>query len=758
MKRYSLMFSVLVLVLGLLVATNSQAVLFRVGPSNVPSPPGNGFPLWYQDNNGLALDLCLPNAAELAAGICLITPDILPNPTQPISFPTNFPDEAFYWNATNVMDVPGGRATLVLGLEAAFGVGPVAVGDQITFARVRIVMDAPASGDYTVTHPFGVETFSNVAAGRRAIFFTSDIGIGAPGDFSGALQGAIGPFLQASLTPGGAPLPLVTIAGSPNSFLSDAASLVSVTGSPFGTDYFEICGPGLGTPANPCLRSDLFTLMGKVHTAAIGSPLTINRASYGRDAASAHVDVFATAVPGPGTPAPVLSMADAAGTGMPSVTMHGPLPPLGQYYGQSIPNDATAIPSEVIVTNTADIPPSSFVRKVVDVVTITEAAYDPDAGTLTITATSSDKTVPPALTAVGLPGSIAGSDALLSTGNAADPAEKRLLNFSVGLPLVAVPPAIVTIQSAAGGVASEAVRPSTGVPSPFATGLSVAVDDFVTATAGTSPISFNILTNDRTNLSAPITAGTFQIIASPTHGTISVTAAGAVTYTPTVSSFVGDDIFTYRVTPTSPAAPASNVATVTVTTTAPPGGAAPIAVADGPFSVRVNTALAISATTLTANDLANGGSAIDPNSIQIVSVTGGTATFAAGTVTYTAGGVAGNFAFSYTVANITGQRSAAASVSITIVPAADALTISTADFRTGTRRWDVTGTATVNGPGNIVTITLVRTGAVIGTATPAAGAWSLRVLNSNVLAVSGDQVRATSTAGGSATLAVRVRQ
>jgi hypothetical protein len=770
MKRYRV--GILVLILGLLMATSAQALLFRVGPTNLPSPPQNGFPAWYQDNAGLALDNCVPNAAELAAGLCLITADLLPNPAAAISFPDNYPDEAFFWNATNVMTLPGGRATLVLALEAAFGTGNVVPGAQITFGRVRIVVDIPApGGDYTVTHPFGQEVFSNVTAGRRAIFFTSDIGIGAPGDFTGALQSGVGPFLVAADAPGGAPLPLVTLLGSANSFLADPAIPVNVTGSPFGTNYFQICGPGLPTtPGLPpsCVRENLFTLMGKVHIGAIGSPLTVDRATYARDIApiSAHVDVFATAKSGPGAPVPALSMGDVAGAGMPSVTMHGPLAPFGLYYGQSVPIDPTAIPAEVIVTNTADVPPSSLTRKVVDVVTITGATYDPNSGLLTITATSSDKgapplIAPPSLTAVGLPGSATGADALVTTGNLNDPAEKRLLNFSVGLPATAVPPATVTVQSSAGGVHSEAVKPITDVPpSQFAAGLSVAVDDFVSVPAGTTPILFNILTNDRTNLGAAITAGTFTIIANPTHGSIAITAAGAVTYTPTSPAFVGDDTFTYRVTPTAPAAPASNVALVTVTTTAPVGGVVPIAVNDGPFSVGVSRALVIPAATLLANDSGNGGT-LDPNSIQIVTATGGSAVFAAGAVTYTAGAVAGNFSFSYTVANTLatgGQRSAAATVSMTVVPAGDTLTIGQARFRSGIRRWDLNGTSTVSA-GNTVTVTLVRTGQVIATNIPVvAGAWTFSQTGSNVIAVNGDSVRATSAAGGSATLAVQVRQ
>ena len=73
------------------------------------------------------------------------------------------------------------------------------------------------------------------------------------------------------------------------------------------------------------------------------------------------------------------------------------------------------------------------------------------------------------------------------------------------------------------------------------------------------------------------------------------------------------------------------------------------------------------------------------------------------------------------------------------------------------------GTSTVPGPGNTVTVSLVSTGpsngADIGIVdVDAAGAWTLRVDNSTVIAVDGDEVLATSSAGGSDTLAVNVRQ
>ena len=103
----------------------AHADLARVGPRNIPSPAGNGFPLWYQDLNGLALDLCLPNASDpgnLQMANCLLTAP------QPYTFPTLFPDESFYVRGTADLPLPGGlRAVFVSAVEAAFATGAPAV-------------------------------------------------------------------------------------------------------------------------------------------------------------------------------------------------------------------------------------------------------------------------------------------------------------------------------------------------------------------------------------------------------------------------------------------------------------------------------------------------------------------------------------------------------------------------------------------------------------------------------------------------------
>src|SRR5215813_11002947 len=108
-----------------LFSANCLGQLARTGPVD----HNNGFPQWYQDQTGLVLDACLPNAAELADGTCLVTPDQLTNPSAPIVFPNNFPDEFFFFNANSNMDVNGGRALLVMALEGAFANGGVVAGD-----------------------------------------------------------------------------------------------------------------------------------------------------------------------------------------------------------------------------------------------------------------------------------------------------------------------------------------------------------------------------------------------------------------------------------------------------------------------------------------------------------------------------------------------------------------------------------------------------------------------------------------------------
>ena len=92
-----------VLVVSALAQGIAQAALFAVDPG--PYTPANGgFASWYQDTHGRTLDLCLskalssrvPSTPGAPSYMCslLPTPGVFDD-TQPIVFPSNFPDEAF---------------------------------------------------------------------------------------------------------------------------------------------------------------------------------------------------------------------------------------------------------------------------------------------------------------------------------------------------------------------------------------------------------------------------------------------------------------------------------------------------------------------------------------------------------------------------------------------------------------------------------------------------------------------------------------
>lgn len=701
-----------------LFATPVHADLARVGPSAVPSPPGHGFPRWYQDLNGLVLDLCLPDANDpgaLQQTACLLGP---PNP--PYTFPTNFPDESFYFRAVSgPLDLPNGkRAILVLALEAAFGNGVPAAGDQMVFTRIRVTAGVPFDGTYRVTHPYGVEVFPDVTAGagNRDIVFTEDIGV-TPGVFTQALTSRVGPFLQRGDALGN-PLGFVTLNGA--QFLSDGVAPETVTGSPFGTNYFEICGPLTGPGTDSCIRTDRFTLTGRVHDSVadpIGSPLAIERATYTRDSTSVRVDVAASAIAGIGQAAPRLS---AGGSGLPPVLMSGPNT-LGHFYAQVLPSSPGEVPNTVTVINSGDVPPSAAKRHIVDEVAVTLATYDPSAQSLVVVATSSDKGdathSPPKLALEGFPAAASIGGAI-----AGDPSS---VQFTVA-PLP-VPPATVGVVSAAGGQGRLEVT-MLSAAAPFAAGVPLAVDDEATATAGGPAIVIPVKANDVASATAPINAGAVTILApglQPAIGTVLALADGTVRFTPTTTT--GTATFRYTV---ANGIGTSNVATVTIAVVPPAGGPVPIANPDSGITVNANTSRVID---VLANDSGNGGT-LNPATVTIVSgPTAGTATVstATGTITYNAPATPTVATLSYTVRNTNGNESAPAMVTINVVTP-ESITVTRA--RCSSAAWDVRGTSTVTA-GNSVTLYLTATvpdqptsTQILGTApVDAAGAWQFQL-------------------------------
>jgi hypothetical protein len=211
-----------------------------------PIDPANGFPLWYQDVNALALGACLDNNR--------FCPLPLPgeqfgfNPFLPIVFPGNFPLEFAYFQAEaaipDVLTSPLRRYELAL--EAGFFNEALVDNQQIVIVALRIRVDipvnAPSPADYQIIHPYGVEIFRNIPAGGRILVDTIETGpLPQPLDFATVLGGIVGPFLE-SANPANADV-IDTLTG--NIYLMDTRNPltpggVPVTGSPFGTNFVQV--------------------------------------------------------------------------------------------------------------------------------------------------------------------------------------------------------------------------------------------------------------------------------------------------------------------------------------------------------------------------------------------------------------------------------------------------------------------------------------------------------------------------------------
>ncbi|MFE4544950.1 hypothetical protein [Arthrobacter sp. NPDC056727] len=388
------------------VTQANPSKLTAVGPVNTEY----GFPSWYEDSNKTRVELCL----DAENPLCGFLPGDIPDGTAPISFPDNFPEEAFYMLAGSQLDLPGGgKAVLVLGLEAAFA-NTVTQGDQVVFGRQRIVVKGgPANSTLTFQHPYGTITIDTDGTGAGKL--VEDISPAA-GNFSTALKSNIGPFLK--WDPATAP-------AAPEGYLGDPGQDHTVTGSPFGYNKFSVSGGGVS------LETDQFTVQGKISTnqgvntdSAVLNGAMIDVFASSGNGAQLQVDgqagVFETT--------PMLSDADT-----------------GRYYAR-IQFTGTA-PSTVKVTNIGDKPASSSQINVTKPsgVIITKAVYD---GTnLTVAATSS----------VGYPLTVTGLGTMEASATGTG-AEKSFP--------VTAPPATVTVKTPEGGSASLPVTVSGGAATP----------------------------------------------------------------------------------------------------------------------------------------------------------------------------------------------------------------------------------------------------------------------------------------------------
>jgi hypothetical protein len=244
------------------------------------------------------------------------------------------------------------------------------------------------------------------------------------------LNGNVGPFL----------VPANYTIGAPGTFISDAVTEVPVRGSPFGTNFLRIAGPGIGSafPAN-ALSPDLaqwnnFTVQGQL---AIASGVGINKAYVSKHGTPSEtaVEVWASATPGAN-----LQLSAPGSTPFPMQEISSS----GNFFGRVILPGGSPAPASISITNLSDNPPVSVTRTNLTDVVVGQSAVFTSGGDLFVTAFSSDKVGNPALTVSGIGIT---PRPLTSLGNG-------VASGALGLPLGAAPPESVTITSALGGSAT----------------------------------------------------------------------------------------------------------------------------------------------------------------------------------------------------------------------------------------------------------------------------------------------------------------
>jgi hypothetical protein len=697
-----------VVAFGDIVGTPNAGGLVAVGPTEEP----DGFPSWYRDSTGLRVEPCLDNHNPL----CNILPDTLqdPNPDANVTFPTNFPDEFFYAVADSTMaPTTGVKLVTRLALEAAFANGAPAAGDQIVFGRVRFFYSGLKAGEtYTITHPYGVDTFvaeqsPGEAAGVGRIRFTEDVGI-TPGQFGDVLKSRIGPLLKWDT-------------GAPAGYLGDPAVDHVITGSPNGTNFVRIEGPGISagatsgcaTPSADCLQSDLFSVSGKLAT---NGGVGVDRVTYARaasDTGGGTLSVFANSDAAP-------QSLEITGSGLDQTRLRGGG---GRYVGR-IPytnaGGAGAPPGTVKVTNTSDTPDATKDVPVTDDITAT-AVYNTDAvaatdgGTLTVTAQSSDAVTKPVLTATGY-GDLAADGTLVAHPAGAPPA--------------------VTVTSKAGGSVTVPVSLTGAVLKPSAP----------VAVAGPNQ---TVLKDAKVTLDGSSSTGSIKTYkwdqVQPATGpadpavTISPDAASPAKATFTAPSVTADTTLRFRLTVTGAGGTAKDALTVKVLAATPAG---PTADAGPDQSVAQDGVVTL-----------NGAKSLNTTSYSWEQVVGTTTA-----VTLTGADTAKptfrfpkkneTLTFRLTAKNAGGQSTDTVQVSTT----PDRLSTTAVQYTTSKKEWRVGGDDTLFGPGVTVTVHNGPTlaGPVVGrTTVDTLGAWLVRPGDPAIVpAATSPTVSIESSAGG----------
>lgn len=614
----------------------------EVGPIN----SFDGFPVWYKDENGLRLQLNVDPTDPFSG----ITPADLPDPSQPVSFPNNYPEEAFYLQVESEMTTgTGERARLVLALEAAFVNEVPRDNEQVVFGRVRIrVAGLQPNVGYTVTHPYGVDTFiaEPDGDGFGEINFTEDIGGVNGGEFHLALNSRVHPFLQWDPT---------VAPSAPEGYIGNPAVLHPIVGSLF-TDrfgqpqnYFRIEGPGIGigspdrstTPGidgNNCIETRNFTVLGKISTI---SGVDVIRATYTQsESLSGLLDVFATSDD-------TTQTINVTGAGIEPTLLQGSA---GQYFAR-VRYTGARPPSTITVTNVSDNPNS--IKELVPVDFISASAnYDTDTRDLTIVATSSDSIGAPTLSVsdFGFGELIIPSDGISTTN----------LTFA---------PAIVTINSTAGGKSSIPVTVTGSPDGPVPVTANAGEDETV--------IFGSTVTLNGTNSTGVITSFSWvQLSGDP------VTLTGNNTATPSFTAPNSTTTLVFELTVDGEGGPSTATVSVSVIEFLP------IPIADaGPNQTVQQGSVVTLAGSATGNVSSYQWEQISGLPVQLTNANTSTATFTFPIQPST-------LSFRFTVRGPGGTSSDV--VNIASLP--ENLTVTRAEFRTGNAEWRISGTSDVLGP------------------------------------------------------------
>ncbi|MEN4829822.1 Ig-like domain-containing protein [Pseudomonas sp. P39-UII1] len=729
---------------SLTVSSAAWAALSDVDPGPYTFATG-GYPMWYKDANDLSLELCqsratstrAPGAPGAPAYMCTLLPEPgVYDDALPLVFPDNWPPEMFWFLAETAIPQVGNSGyeleVYVAGLEAAFAAENPVDGDQQSFARIRIRASVPRTGTYTITHPYGVETVNVTTAGRRAINITRDIGIGAPGNFTGALNGNLGPWLRGA---GGPYTEVNPDTGASETFVGDPNITEAVTGSPFNTNFVRIEGP----PG--AIQTNVFTVSGKVLDQRAQTPVTLERATYSRNGTGTRVEVFAKA---PNDASVCLRNGLALVGTPPSPCQFSLLADNnGLFFSQQL--SQVAPPPVVVVTastTAGGTRPTALSSKLSDVVKVNTARYDWANKRLVIEARSSDEVVIPDLVAQGY-GRLSKSGTVQS----------------LTVNDLAQPPASVTIKSAHGGSDVEPVIVVGNAPVEAANQPPLAQADTGSTSVGV-PLTLNLLQNDSDpDGNVPLA---ISDLTQPGTGLGGVVLNGttSVTYTPPAGA-TQPLVATFSYQAVDAKGLKSTPATVTV-------NVAP----NRPPTVAAQT-VATLGVPLTINVLAGAADPEGNNPLVVAAVTQpaagrGTVSTDGSTVTYTPPATvtaAFSTTFTFQVRDALGALSNPGTVTVNVSPrpAAEtfAITAATVQARSNNRfNWDISGTSSVT-TGNTITVRVTTTTGVqtLGTTTvPLTGRWRLVVSNSTtVIPTANPTVTVTSSQGTTRTSNVTVQ-